>query len=45
LSAAITPLVSPFASAHDSIDLRQVTGVVRAATAEPRGGLIVIATA
>jgi hypothetical protein len=45
LSAAITPLIAPFARAHDSIDLGQLTGVARATTAEPRGGLIVVATA
>jgi hypothetical protein len=45
LLAAITPLIAPFDSVHDSIDLGQVTGVVRATTTEPRGGLIAIATA
>ena len=45
LVVAISPLLSPFDSAHDGIDLGEVTGVVQAATAESHGDLIVIATA
>lgn len=44
LTAAITPLLSPSEGAHEVIDLGQVTGIVSASIAEPRGGLTVVAT-
>jgi len=44
LVGIISPLVSPSDTAHEIIDLGLVTGVVRASTSEPFGGLVIIAT-
>lgn len=45
LTSAISPLTTPFESAHEVIDLGQVTQVVRATMTQPHGAIVLVATA